>query len=56
MGRPRGRWEVAVLKGGVDLLQTRHWKAAARLDEVGRGGHCPKIRRSAIVEEAEMWD
>ena len=30
MGRPRGRWEGAVLK---DLLQTRHWKAAARKAE-----------------------
>ena len=33
MGRPRGRWRVAVLKDGVDLLQTRHWKAAARKAE-----------------------
>ena len=34
MGKPRGRWEVAVWKDAVDLLQIRNWKLAARKAEV----------------------
>jgi len=48
MGRPRGRWEVAVLKGGVDWLQIQHWKAAARKAE-----GCMKEIGEAI---ARKWD
>jgi hypothetical protein len=29
VGKPRGRWEDAVRRDAVDLLQIRNWKGAA---------------------------
>jgi len=29
VGKPRGRWEDAVWKEDLELLQIRNWKAAA---------------------------
>lgn len=36
MRKPRGRWEDAVLRDDVDLLQLRNWKATATRREGSR--------------------
>jgi hypothetical protein len=60
MGRPRGRWEVTVWKDGCrfvpDTALAGGSKEGRKLDEGGWGGHGPKMGRSAIDEEAEMWE
>lgn len=33
---PRGRWEDAVWRDAIDLLQIKNWKAATRNGEVWR--------------------
>jgi len=56
VGKPRVRWEDAVWKDDVNLLQIRNPKAAGRKRQCGgrrSGGHGLKASRRAIKEKTD---